>query len=622
MIFEEGAAGGAVKHFTSPDEVFGYRAVNVQRPLGWRFWLQWLLPLIGILLIGMSEYSKRERVFYDMAVVVDGKPAKVINELPYIDESGGKFYDYTVYYDGVDFANWRVIVDDKVLRITVNDVEVDLSDISEDALKDWKYGFQTSFTEYLKSGPNKITIYSENFFGGASLRIHAEGMGAGGWITKFLAVSGFLALCFPLIARLPSMPLRIMFAGTVLFIAYYNSYTTYLIHTQDVDAHIEYIRYLVDNVIPPPPFGGWEFHQPPLYYYLAVPFMLLGDAVDWINTNEFLQYLANISMVVFVYYGIKALGVTLGAGNRRHILATFLLCVWPSVIIHSARVGNDPTFYAFAAMSFYYALVWWQGGRNSRLLWSAVWASCAIMTKSNGVTLVAAVGVLYLVVLFSRDGAHILQKLKFGIGALVIIFVGVGVSFGDNVYYKFQGDSADTLLGTSINSLNGKLYVGNKPRNYLIFDVQTFVEEPYAHPWNDRGGRQYFWNYLFKTSLFGEFIFKKSYHATIAAVQSSIFLLLLMIMLKGFYKGLGRREYLPYYMLTLFSLLALLSFKVQAPAAPHGDFRFVFPILLAFCVFYVSRVSLDGWPKKTTLVKIPLAVLFGCVSLVYFANPH
>lgn len=41
--------------------------------------------------------------------------------------------------------------------------------------------------------------------------------------------------------------------------------------------------------------------------------------------------------------------------------------------------------------------------------------------------------------------------------------------------------------------------------NVLCFDIPGFLSTVYMDAWHDEGGRQYFWNFLLKTLLFGKF---------------------------------------------------------------------------------------------------------------------
>lgn len=582
--------------------------------------------VVGVLLILLSEYSVRAPDFYDGSVDIDGQTIRTIDSLPYFDDEGKEnriLYNYTLHLDGTDSSYWRVIADNKVERIVINGVEVDLSQVPEDRLQDYMKGFQYLFSPYLVDRVNTIEISARNFGGRASLKIERLGYGKDGWLTRMLSVVGFLLLCAPLIGRVTNVKIRCVFVIAVAIVGYYNAYTAFTVNEHDVFAHIDYVEYIINNKIPPPPFGGWEYHQPPLYYYLAAPFYLLATTLPWLEAGEFLQYFSSFASVVFLFFGIKSCEMVMGARGIRLFWAALLLGFWCSFVIHSARVGNDPLYYAFSACAFYYILRWWHNKRLRNFIWAAVWTSCAIMTKANGVVLVATAGTLYLIYLWEKESRKFwLYKIKQGLLAGVIILIGGVVSFGDSAYYKLVGNASDTLLGDSIKSLNPGLFVNNEPRNYLMFDPQTFVTEPYAYVWEDKGGRQYFWNYLLKTSLFGNHEYPKEYHQTTAKFISAVYIVMLWVVLVALYRLRWDRRYWPHYALAGFSLIALLTFKIKAPAAPHGDFRFILPTLIVLATFFVSGINERRVYARGNLIRFAIAGLMVCGNVAFLIYPQ
>jgi hypothetical protein len=44
-----------------------------------------------------------------------------------------------------------------------------------------------------------------------------------------------------------------------------------------VGGHIDYVQYMFTHWSVPPAQGGWEFYQPPLYYFLSALWMQAGQ---------------------------------------------------------------------------------------------------------------------------------------------------------------------------------------------------------------------------------------------------------------------------------------------------------------------------------------------------------
>lgn len=581
-----------------------------------------VLTLFGFILVTFALSTLTDRPIYDINVAIDDKPPQEITELPYRNFDEGKQYVYRFTLDGVDHTYWRIIVDDKVNAIRVNGQTVDLSDIPPKALKDWKYGFQMGFAEHLISGQNHFEIITENFGGRAGFEVLSLGLGESGWLTQFLFTLGFVLCCIPLINAINGARAQAIFVAAIALIAYYNSYTGYLENTHDVKAHLEYIEFILTNGHPPPPHGGWEYHQPPLYYLIAAPLYAAGEKFTWLHKYELLQLMSNFCSAISLFFAYKIICINFTRPRLYGLVAFAIICFWPSGFIHASRIGNDALYYCLTIISLYFTLRWWNEKQNHLAYWAAFFIACTIMTKSNGLISIAVFGVLLLQHCISQNWpTPNFKTWPLYVFSCLILFAGVLVSLGDNVYYLFSEEKFNTLLGDSHNSLNGKLFVGNELRNYTIFDLQNFYEEPFAHPWSDIGGRQYFWNYLLKSSLWGEFIFTKDHHIKYAGITGMIYLALLLLVVRGGMLLARSKPYQPYFWLIFFSFVSLISFKIQSPASPHGDFRFIFPIILSLAVLYAKPMELASCGRLGKVSRTLIAMGFCASAAVFFAIP-
>lgn len=580
----------------------------------------WVFMLLGLAFFVVSQYTTKPFDFYDISVVKDRGEPKKLEAFPFSEIKGGSEYVFRFHLDGVTHSHWQIIPDNLLNNIKINGQNVDLSEIDNDALRNWSKGFQISLFKYLHQGKNEIEIQVRNFGGPAALKIIPQGIGYYGWFSKLIAACGFVFFCLPIIL-VSSVRYRWVFFVSCVFIAYYNTYTSYLLHGHDVEAHIEYVQHLIEHVNPPPPFGGWEFHQPPLYYYLVLPFYWLGEQVSWLDKHELIQYFSAYLMVMVLYFSCRIFRLFYPEEDIRFACCILLMCFWPSIFIHASRVGNDIVFYLFAIICFYYICRWWLEDRTSYFVLSAVFCALAIMSKSSGIILVATAGSLYLIRMYSSGPSRFFDMLKLALLVSPILLIGFVVSFGDSIYYKYMGSGSDALLGTSINSLNGKLFVDNEPRNYLIFDIQTFLMEPFALPWEDKGGRDYFWNYFLKSSLFGEFTFHSEYHKFVALMVGPVCLLIVAITLLGIIKEWKTWNKAPLLVFSFFSILAVIVFRASAPASPHSDFRFVLPVLCCFFVYFSQACDPHRYFCWVNFIRISLSLLIAFLSILFFTIP-
>jgi hypothetical protein len=175
----------------------------------------------------------------------------------------------------------------------------------------------------------------------------------------------------------------------------------------------------------------------------------------------------------------------------------------------------------------------------------------------------------------------------------------------------------------NIGGLSSGLGVENEGKNYLYFDSQDFFNNPFTHTWNDEGGRQYFFNFLFKTSLFGEFNFDSELHKNLAYYISFILLFfVILILVKTLFstpKDLLQKGFWVVSLNIIFPVLFLLSYRVYKPFSANGDFRFIYPCIFFFIIAYITTVQkLDQKYIFLKFLSIFLVFIFCLFSLIFF----
>ncbi len=269
----------------------------------------------------------------------------------------------------------------------------------------------------------------------------------------------------------------------------------------------------------------------------------------------------------------------------------------------------------------------WRIGKENKMLYVAsLFAALAAVTKSNGFVLM---GIIFILLLFDFVKSEAKRQYFKKIFLVMIIFIlGIAINVYDNLYYALKENRKDWLVASLVNvnaNVNKGLYVGNKPENYLFFDINTFLTVPYTSTWEDWGGRQFFWNFLLKSSLFGEFNFPNLFLEIIALILSFILLSMTLFFLAGcfFYMKTKLRKKRRYglILLSVVLLLALLIvWRIKSPLSALADFRYIYPIVVSFSVFYSFSLEVlkdKNWRLLAALGYIQ-ALVFCILSSVFF----
>lgn len=549
----------------------------------------------------------------------------------------------TIYYQPWFHCTvMEIIPDDGVLGIRVNQREVSLTSIRPEALFDYTKGFDYDFRNYLKPGNNQIEFRIKNNGGPCQLifqrSVHDWRIFTG---VLILALIGMATVCLLFSGTSVDSVTALIFAGGLMVRLLYFINTNQDTRSYDVWGHTEYIEYLVHHWTLPKIHQGWQTYQPPLYYFLAATCYKILNLFHITAPGEIWRYLQLLSL--FLYMGF--LGVALKILDRaiaklpglpeanqatastanspflkqkrsRKVIgyiAFALIVFWPSGIMHSVRLGNDVLLYLFFGLSLLYLLKWHEEGSDCNLYLGFSFATLGVMTKSNALPLYVLFGLILLIRFFK---AHLRKVAILGL----ILLLGLGIAFGRTLAEKTQ-DPSGNLMVANLNGLSPGLKVENKLQNYLHFDWKVYFNEPYTYTWEDKGGRQFFWNFLLKSSLFGEFSFDRPWNNRFMIALSLLLLLLIFytissLALMGPY---GKGHWI--YIATLVVLvLASMAFRFIAPYSCSNDFRYVLPLIIPFGSLFALAIGYHyqrcwRWAAR---LGIALGGCFTVLSIIHF----
>ncbi len=371
--------------------------------------------------------------------------------------------------------------------------------------------------------------------------------------------------------------------GIALRIVYFLS-TSYTVHAYDWDGHVEYVRYVAAHFLIPQAQKGWEFYQPPLYYFLTGTMMRAGQ---WIGRGggQLLEDTRVISLALAI--GGVLLGVWLGRllfpeKRSRPAVALFaaLLAAAPGLVFFSSRITNDTLFVPLSFLWFGTLLSWWKQGRPLQWHLSSVLLALCLLTKSNALPYLP----IAFVCLAVRPGLRLRERVRLGLLGGGIIALLSGWIF----VLRFLVERETFIVG---NRLNGAMGVTNTPGHLLSFNPFRILAHPFNDNWNDANGRQYFWEYLFKSAVVGEWNFGTALRPLTLLLQLFRLLVLGLTAIGLVAETRPRWRRMFPVLLTLVILLgAALAYRVRSPFSANQDFRFI-PLVIVPAAFYAVR----GW---------------------------
>ena len=509
---------------------------------------------------------------------------------------------------------FRLTPDNCLTKLIVNGQEV-----KDSALPacDYVQGHVFYLAPYLRSGKNEIRATIKNYGGPGGLHIRVPY-----WDQLFLMIHIFFGVFAVLWIRsvlrgLSAHKIKpflwVFAAGTCLRFVYWL-HTPYNLRSHDVESHIEYIRFVLLHFRIPPAQAGWEYYQPPLYYFinalLTWPLKLLG---------------ANPTMLIDCFQAIS-LGlsiITLGLciwlcrqiwpqEKQRTValVAAGIFAVFPGHLFFAARISNDVLLFTLSIAFFCSLFHWWKTPKPSCWYLSCILVGLGLLTKSNAIALVP---ILFLS-LALRKGFPWRAKTYWGIVAVLLITIISGWLY----VVRFGVEGEKHLVG-NIGGNNSKLKTELSLLNFFTFNPAEVIRIPRNSPWSDTYGRNHFWEHLLKSSFTGEWNFGEKVHSVTRPLLALSILFLLIAFFAFVRHILFRpRDDVPFW-ITPPSLVIPMMFLISvSPIGGFQDFRYV-PLLLVPVVFYLMRGISSSSPfmqKVWIILLITFIVL--CLLFTHF----
>jgi hypothetical protein len=441
----------------------------------------------------------------------------------------------------------------------------------------------------------------------------------------FMAVEGtlFFVITAAALMRSKQEPGVIaILLGALGFYFVYLGYTSFGERNYDGGPQLEYVQYIWDHGKRPPASQCLICHHPPLYYATGALVYGFCKKTHLLDPAVGLQVFGLVLFMFFLAYAARTAQLLL-KDKRAVRLAVALVAFWPYSVHNCCRLHNDTMATAFMGIAGFYVLRFWQEDRQKDLFLGALFTGLALLTKSSAYALVPVLLLAIAVRFFrSRDRLRALARGVFAVailgGALTLNARGKESPTSKNapLCHKILGNACDIDRGQ---------FVPNEVGNYLYLDLKSFMEEPYALANRDGSGRQYFWNHLLKSSLFGthntipdrETAYE--FNRVIAGILNAMLLGMVGFMILGALsvdKSVLRRWGIVG--LSLLSCIGfMVGFRALIPAPHHVDFRHIYQAVILTSAVFAATVAYFQ-KKERLLGSIGYVLGWGFVALTIF----
>lgn len=480
--------------------------------------------------------------------------------------------------------NLKIIPDDCAERVVINGNVVDLEHVENHC--NFAKGFllpDSVIAPYRSGERNHYSFSLINNGGDAGLNVFVLQTSLTQYILQALAIVSLALLCFTIALRLGlGWKAAFLILVAVIIRATFFLNVSYKTFSYDVEGHLGYVQYLIENHSLPGSDDCWSCYHPPLYYVSAIPSFVVAECLGVPGTTG-LQFFSLLLSVLTLFLGVSFLkGFVYG---KEFDVALLLWIFWPTMILVSPRIGNDQLFYMLHLLCMWGGINYVNKNANKYLVVAFFSTLLAMWTKTTAVVTLGAY-VLFVFWGLGRSAKHFKIARSSELLVCGTIFV-LGFVFVLQCLL-FHSD----IVGNS-ERLADWLKVGNEAFNYLYFDLKTYMTNPFTSSWSDEQGRVFFWNFLLKTALFGEFELSQSAVGRNLATMMSFSLLgLFACAARGFWSA---KLHMAHWVLLLQGMAfvaALMLLRILHPYSCSNDCRYILPVVICFTPF-VARGIVD-----------------------------
>ena len=406
--------------------------------------------------------------------------------------------------------------------------------------------------------------------------------------------------------------------GILLRVTYVLS-TDVFTRAYDTQGHIEYITHLFTHGTLPELRQGWESWQPPLYYIVAAAWMKMTTLLSAGSQAALLRSVQLQSLLLSL--------ATLAAGawiafmlfpkkndRLKALLFLSIVATFPGLVFFASRIGNDVLLAPLSFIALGFLLRWWKTD-NTRDWYSAFLVIVlGIFTKANALPLA---GIAWTCLLLRHDPWR--KKIILGAGSAGLLVLLTGWFF-----LQRYGIDRTAVLGANMGSLHSGLRVENTLWNIMSFHPVFTVLHPFNNTWMDSEGRQFLWDFVYRSAFFGEFSFPPAVRPMASAMLISGMAAAVAALAGALRSVRDRNTFgIPCAVCAVLLLSALACYRLQFPFSCTADFRYAPALVIPLAYFAVEGAfrCRNTWLREALtqnlfFLAVSSALFLSLVSLV------
>lgn len=200
----------------------------------------------------------------------------------------------------------------------------------------------------------------------------------------------------------------VIFSGAIIRVIYIT-FTSIEMRQNDVlsifeTGHIGYILHVMEHGVPPVPGTGWEYTQPPLWYYITAAWakmfsLFREDIYKILESIQMISLICSVGLVIVC----DRIAAYLKLSDKMRLASDLLFAFYPYMIFTAGAINNDILSFLLSMLVILYGLKWSESKLFKDLMLIAVFFGTALLTKFGAILIGPALAILFLMVFFREQ---------------------------------------------------------------------------------------------------------------------------------------------------------------------------------------------------------------------------
>ncbi|MDP4120230.1 MAG: phospholipid carrier-dependent glycosyltransferase [Bacillota bacterium] len=371
-----------------------------------------------------------------------------------------------------------------------------------------------------------------------------------------------------------------------------------------VYSHTDVIKYIAMHLKLNDSTNQWQFSHPQVHYIIYAVFYrffyeILKSRPDHINyIFELLEIVAVFFSVISIIIAKRILSF-FNLSNKALILGVAFFTFFPSNILMSRYLNNDSTLVFFTILTLYQALKWYQNRSLKSLIFTALFASLTVSTKSSGIIVLAVIGFLFLGAFIKLKTSK--ERIHYGsqLGIFALVYLPIPAYLFGRMMILFKEPFGYVNNPGGMPAATGLL-------DRFYFPLDTFSNPFAIYPFdNNIATKLIYPEYVLKTSLFGEFAYNSQMQfigRTLLFLAYILLAICLVYGIKHFTKKFSEWPKL-YFIVAgvLIPIIAHICMCIKMPFACSYNYRYLAPFFV-ICAIILAK-AMDHYINKNSTIK-------------------